>query len=197
MLQNAAKHKNNPAFIEDAMATIDNSVMRMNKLLQQLQSGETTGARQRVRAAAAVADAVERCQGREPVPQFSDMASDLQIWVDRERFTAVLAHLIRNAQEATAGDGSVSVAVSASEDGVVITIEDDGCGMEPEFIRTRLFRPFDTTKGSKGMGIGAYQARMLIIDAGGSLRVDSEPNVRTRFTICLPLYQPGAVTSAA
>ena len=69
--------------------------------------------------------------------------------------------------------------------------------MEPEFIRTRLFRPFDTTKGSKGMGIGAYQARTLIMDAGGSLRVESEPGVRTRFTICLPLYAAGTVTSAA
>ena len=72
----------------------------------------------------------------------------------------------------------------------MITIEDDGCGMEPEFIRTRLFRPFDTTKGSKGMGIGVYQARTLVMDAGGSLRVDSEPGVRTRFTIWLPLYEP-------
>ena len=81
--------------------------------------------------------------------------------------------------------------------GVMLTIEDDGCGMEPEFIRTRLFRPFDTTKGSKGMGIGAYQARTLVMDAGGSLRVESEPGVRTRFTIWLPRYEPGTVTPAA
>ena len=117
MLRNAAKHKSNPAFIDDAMATIDNSVARMNKLLQQLQSGETTGHRQRVRAAAAAADAVERCQGREPVPQFSDTKSDLQVWIDREWFTAVLVHLIRNAQEASARDGSVIVALAAADDG--------------------------------------------------------------------------------
>ncbi|MEZ5561421.1 MAG: PEP-CTERM system histidine kinase PrsK [Gammaproteobacteria bacterium] len=197
MLRNAAKHKGNPAFIEDAMATIDNSVVRMSKLLQQLQSGEATGVRQRVRAAAAVADAVERCQGREPVPQFADAGLDLQVWIDRERFTAVLVHLIRNAQEATARDGSVSVAVAAAGTGVEITIEDDGCGMDPEFIRTRLFRPFDTTKGSKGMGIGVYQARTLVMDAGGSLRVDSEPDGGTRFTVWLPLHEPGTVTPAA
>ena len=140
---------------------------------------------------------MERCQGREPVPQFSDTKSDLQVWIDRERFTAVLVHLIRNAQEASARDGSVSVALAAADDGVMLTIEDDGCGMEPEFIRTRLFRPFDTTKGSKGMGIGAYQARTLVMDAGGSLRVESEPGVRTRFTIWLPRYEPGTVTPAA
>ena len=102
MVQNAARHKGNPAFFEDAMATIDNSVARMNKLLQQLQSGETAGPRQRVRVAAAVADAVERCRSREPVPELVDESDDLHVWIDRERFTTVLAHLIRNAQEATA-----------------------------------------------------------------------------------------------
>jgi putative PEP-CTERM system histidine kinase len=196
MLRNAARHKGNPAFIEDALATIDNSVVRMNKLLQQLQSGETTGMRQRVRAAAAVADAVERCQGREPVPEFGDAAAEQQVWIDRERFTAVLVHLIRNAQEATGRDGTVRIGVAAAGAGVEITIEDTGCGMDPEFIRNRLFRPFDTTKGSKGMGIGVYQARTLIMDAGGSLRVESEPGVGSRFAIWLPLHDAAAVTPA-
>ena len=44
IVQNAARHKGNPAFFEDAIATIDNSVARMSKLLQQLQSGETADA---------------------------------------------------------------------------------------------------------------------------------------------------------
>ena len=68
----------------------------------------------------------------------------------------------------------------------LIEIADDGCGMDPEFVRDRLFRPFDTTKGSKGMGIGAYQARMFVVESGGSLRVESEPGQGTRFFIRLP-----------
>lgn len=174
------------------MATIDNSVARMNKLLQQLQSGETAGPRQRVRVAAAVADAVERCRTREPVPELVDESDDLQVWIDRERFTSVLAHLIRNAQEATTRDGQVTVRVAQADGGTLIEIADDGCGMEPEFVRERLFRPFDTTKGSKGMGIGAYQARMFVVDAGGSLRVESEPGQGTRFFIRLPVHDPGS-----
>ncbi|MBM4221932.1 MAG: PEP-CTERM system histidine kinase PrsK, partial [Gammaproteobacteria bacterium] len=106
-------------------------------------------------------------------------------------------HLIRNAQEATARDGSVSIGVAPAGAGVEITIEDNGCGMDPEFIRNRLFRPFDTTKGSKGMGIGVYQARTLIMDAGGSLRVESEPGAGSRFAIWLPLHDAGGVTPAA
>jgi putative PEP-CTERM system histidine kinase len=190
MVQNAAKHKGNPAFFEDAMATIDNSVARMNKLLQQLQSGEAGGPRQRVRVASAVADAVERCRSREPVPEFTDESDELHVWIDRERFTAVLAHLIRNGQEATERDGQVKVRVSPADGGVLVEVVDDGGGMEPDFVRERLFRPFDTTKGSKGMGIGAYQARTFVVEAGGSLRVESEPGQGTRFAIRLPLYDP-------
>lgn len=189
MVQNAARHKGNPEFFEDAMATINNSVARMSKLLQQLQSGETSGPRQTVAAAAVVADAVERCGSREPFPELSIDADDVQIWIERERLTAVLAHLIRNAQEATDRDGRVSVEVSTVDSSLIIEIVDDGCGMEPEFVRTRLFRPFDTTKGSKGMGIGAYQARTFVAEAGGTLRVESEPGEGTRFVIRLPLHE--------
>lgn len=191
MVQNATRHKGNPAFFEDAMATINNSVARMSKLLQQLQSGETSGPKQRVEVATVVADAVERCQSREPVPEFVNNANGVAVWIDRERLTAVLAHLIRNAQEATDRGGTVAVELAVTDGGVLIEIADDGCGMEPEFVRTRLFRPFDTTKGSKGMGIGAYQARTFVTEAGGSLRVESEPGRGTKFSIRLPAPEPG------
>jgi putative PEP-CTERM system histidine kinase len=194
IVQNAARHKGNPAFVEDAMATIDNSVSRMSKLLQQLQSGETSGPRQRVRVAAVVAEAIDRCKGREPVPELADESGDLHVWIDRERFATVLAHLIRNAQEATPRAGHVRVRVVQAEGGALIEIADDGCGMDPEFVRDRLFRPFDTTKGSKGMGIGAYQARMFVVDAGGSIRVESAPGEGTRFFIRLPVHDPGSAT---
>ncbi len=190
MVQNAARHKANPAFFEDAIATIENSVARMSKLLQQLQSGETAGPRQRVRVVAAVADAVERCRSREPVPEVIDESDDLHVWIDRERFTAILAHLIRNAQEATPRDGHVTVRLALADGGALIEVIDDGSGMESEFVRTRLFRPFDTTKGSKGMGIGAYQARTFVIEAGGSLRVESEPGQGTRVVIRVPVHDP-------
>jgi putative PEP-CTERM system histidine kinase len=184
---NAARHKDNPAFFEDAIATVENSVARMNKLLLQLQSGESAGVRQRIRLGAAVGDAIERCSGRQPLPTLTDDCGDLHVWVDRDRFTAIIAHLVRNAQEATSTEGHVSVRLAAAEAAAVVTIEDDGCGMDADFIRSRLFRPFDTTKGSKGMGIGAYQARMFVAESGGVLRIESEPGAGTRVVIELPL----------
>jgi putative PEP-CTERM system histidine kinase len=197
VVRNAARHKGNPAFFEDAIATIENSVARMSKLLQQLQSGEATGRRARVRLTAALQDAVDRCKGRGPEPRLVGADERLHASIDRERFATVTGHLIRNAQEATTPEGRVEIRLTREGGQAVITIEDDGCGMDPEFIRTRLFRPFDSTKGSKGMGIGAYQARMFVADAGGTIDVASEPGRGTCVTIRLPLAEPVEQGAAA
>ena len=69
----------------------------------------------------------------------------------------------------------------------VIEVRDTGCGMAGDFIRNRLFRPFDSTKGRSGMGIGAYEAREFVRELGGQLDVKSEPGVGTCFQIQLPL----------
>ncbi len=192
MVRNAARHKGNPAFFEDAIATIENSVARMNKLLQQLRSGEAAGPRQRVAVGGVLQEAVRRCAGQEPAPELRDEATDLRLVVDRDRLTAILAHLIRNAQEATGRDGHVSIGACRDGASVVITVADDGCGMDEDFIRQRLFRPFDSTKGSKGMGIGAYQARTFIVESGGSVEVVSAPGRGTSFVIRLPVQAAGS-----
>jgi signal transduction histidine kinase len=59
--------------------------------------------------------------------------------------------------------------------------------MSPEFIRERLFRPFDSTKGSHAMGIGAYQAREYARMLGGQLEVKSTEGQGTTFTLQLPV----------
>ena len=187
MVKNAARHKGNPAFFEDAMATIENSVARMNKMLGQLQSGDTSGPTERVSLSDALHDAIQKTEDRKPRPVFEGTDEALFAHIDRDRFTAVLAHLIRNAQEATSPDGSVVVRLQREESGAFITIDDDGCGMPADFIRNRLFRPFDSTKGSKGMGIGAYQARTFVTESGGTLEVESVPDKGTQVSIRLPM----------
>jgi signal transduction histidine kinase len=59
--------------------------------------------------------------------------------------------------------------------------------MDEDFIRDRLFKPFFSTKASKGMGVGAYQAREYVRSLGGAVNVDSTPGEGTTFTIRLPL----------
>jgi signal transduction histidine kinase len=95
--------------------------------------------------------------------------------------------LFRNAQDATDDDGSIEVESSVTGPVVSIQIRDSGCGMSPDFIRKRLFRPFDSTKGSESMGVGAYQAREYVRELGGQLAVSSEPDEGTTFSLSLPL----------
>lgn len=93
---------------------------------------------------------------------------------------------IRNAQDATETDGSIKI-VARLEDGLIsVSISDTGEGMSPEFIHERLFRPFDSIKGSESMGIGAYQARDYVRTLGGQMEVSSEIGVGTTFLVRLP-----------
>ena len=77
----------------------------------------------------------------------------------------------------------------------VVAVHDNGCGMDEQFMRERLFRPFTTTKGNAGMGIGVYEGREFARAAGGELTVESQLNQGTRFFLRLPLVENPAVTS--
>ena len=73
---------------------------------------------------------------------------------------------------------------------VALTVADTGAGMSAEFVAERLFKPFDSTKGSKGMGIGAYQVREYVRSLGGRVDVASVLGQGTRVTLRIPLAGP-------
>ena len=123
---------------------------------------------------------------KDPVPVITEL-SDTKVRANPDEFAMVLAHLIRNAQDATPATGKVALEVTNSGELAEIRVIDTGNGMSPEFVRQRLFRPFDSTKGVEGMGIGAYQAREYVRRLGGELRVESEPNVGTTVIVTVPV----------
>ena len=89
-------------------------------------------------------------------------------------------------QEATAADGKVSVNLEVEENICRIIVKDTGCGMNQAFVRERLFKPFDSTKGTQGMGIGAYQIRETLRAVDGNIEVDSEVGSGTTVILSLP-----------
>src|SRR5690606_25695918 len=110
----------------------------------------------------------------------------------------VFNHLLQNAQEATPPQGTITVRLACGRGRVRIDIEDTGRGMDDSFIRDRLFRPFESTKGLTGMGIGAFESREYIRQLGGDITVASTPGTGSVFHVTLPLYeQPEATTQAA
>jgi len=186
LVANAARHKQNPDFIDDAIDTVSNCAQRMSRLIEQLRSGEGKTGHRPVGLAPLLRQAVERCAGRRPVPTLVNVAESVCIDCDPERLTSTIEHVIRNAQDATAEAGRIDVVAEVTTRGVEVRIADTGEGMSPQFMRERLFRPFDSTKGSKGMGIGAYQVREYARLAGGDVEVESQTGAGTRFTIILP-----------
>jgi putative PEP-CTERM system histidine kinase len=194
VVQNAARHRSNPEFFDDAILTIDNSVKRMTRLMEQLRSGVLEGESHRVELSELCVEAVRRCASRQPVPALEVQERGVEVLLQRERLLQVLEHVIRNAQDATAAGGDVSVQVRRAASTAIIDVIDSGVGMDAEFIRTRLFRPFDTTKGDSGFGIGAYQAREFIRKCGGNVEVESTVGQGTRFRIQLPLAPALATT---
>ncbi len=186
VVENAAKHRENPAFFEDAIRTIDNSVGRMSNLLRKLQQNETSELRS-LELHRVLMEAVKKCKEQKPVPSLRLQNTDLRINADQDRLIMTLTHIIKNAQEATAQNGYVDITLRRDGDNAIILIEDNGVGMQQDFIKNQLFRPFVTTKSGKGMGIGAYQTREFIEALGGKVLVESTVGEGTTFTIVLPL----------
>jgi signal transduction histidine kinase len=102
------------------------------------------------------------------------------------RLERVVGHLIQNAIDATGREGKVTVELRREGENAVIEVRDSGAGMSEEFIRERLFKPFETTK-SAGMGIGVFESREYIQELGGRMEVKSQVGAGTVFTIILPL----------
>jgi putative PEP-CTERM system histidine kinase len=186
VVQNARKHRENQEFFDDAIRTVDNGVVRMKRVLEQLRQGTPVPSTGRVELGKLVMEAVSQCADRHPEPRA--LVGDRSLWVrgDRERLLMALVHAIRNAQDATPAEGSIRVSLEADGGQCAIRVADTGRGMDPEFVQTRLFRPFDSTKGVHGMGIGAYQLRETARSLGGELAVDSEPGRGTTVSVILP-----------
>jgi putative PEP-CTERM system histidine kinase len=194
VVTNAEKHKANPAFVDDAIDTVANTAGRISRLIEQLQRGEVAERAETVTLEALARTAVERSAAREPAPVLDLEDGALEVAASRERLTSVLEHVIRNAQDATPAQGRVTVRVCRRDGRAVVEVADTGQGMSPEFVRERLFRPFDSTKGAKGMGIGAYQAREYARSLGGDVEVESTPGQGTTFRLILPAMSiPAAV----
>jgi len=187
VVSNARRHMDNREFVKDAIETVESAVNKMNRLMVQLRRDRMGMAQAEVIEPEGVLQQVMGCRSLEqPVPKLECTDDRLRILANRERFASVMEHLVQNAQEATPPDGRVQVRLSRDRDWVLIEVEDTGCGMAPEFIRDRLFRPFDTTKGNAGMGVGVYESREFVRAHGGSMDVSSEQGVGTTLRIRLP-----------
>jgi putative PEP-CTERM system histidine kinase len=194
---NARRFKHRPEFIDDAIRTIEASVLRMKGLLERLRGATGVDKASRIDLQRLLYEVCNECADREPVPELTSAANDVRVSVDREKLNMALVHAIRNAQDATAPSGRIELRLAANAGEALIEVADTGTGMDAEFIRDHLFKPFDSTKGVRGMGIGAYQIRETLRAAGGDIDVTSEIGKGTTVRMRLPLAQASSLAKQA
>lgn len=185
IVSNAQYHKHNPAFVDDAIDTVDNAVQKMERILSQLkrqQSDKTILTRV---TAQQLFEQLQKQFSLSPIPLHFNGDTELCFSTHQESLLTVMGHLLQNAIDVSPADQSVQIEIQQQPNQIKITITDFGCGMDAQFIKERLFKPFDSTKGKAGMGIGVYQSRALIRQLGGELLVHSVVDQGTTFTILL------------
>jgi putative PEP-CTERM system histidine kinase len=186
LLANAERHKHNPEFQDDMLTTIASSITRMNRMLTKLRDKPDTTSSGEVCLADILNEVIQSKNAFSLKPTLDIHTPKLRIRAEREKLTRVIGHIVQNAIEATPYTGNVSVTLDQRETWAEIAVSDTGSGMDEVFIRDRLFRPFDSTKGT-GMGIGAYECKAYVQELGGAILVTSQTGQGSIFTLRFPL----------
>jgi len=212
LLANAEENIGDPEFQRDMLLTVRASAARIDTLIARLRQPETLPDRARTEAALveppqadaadlAVVAPLDRLRGI-VAAQSHPVQVEADEWhppgraaMAPERFDAAVGHLLNNAAEASGPQVPVRIRVRGEAGRMVVEIIDHGPGMTADFIRDELFRPLRTSKPG-GSGIGAWQARELVREAGGDLAVLSRPGAGTTMRLVLPTTRGGSPAAA-
>lgn len=187
VVANARRHIENPEFRSDMLETLESSVAKMNRLIEQMRDGARQTPPQIIEPDVVIADLAHELIALGTPIQTRLNARDCKVAIDRDQFCSILSHLIDNARDAAQSPSEVVVASQRTGQQIAIDVADTGPGMEDEFIREEFLRPFRSTK-SGGMGIGGYQIREMLRLAGGELEVISAKGVGTVMRCMLPVH---------
>ena len=195
LVNNMEKHMNRAEFRADAINSLRAATDKLRGIVARLNEPARTlsGEYRHALRETDLVPLVERVLATTAQPAAGlheierQLPATLVAGVDAERIERVLENLVINALEAM-GTKRGRLTVAAGAEGaqhVFISVCDTGLGMTEEFKRTRLFRPFATTK-ERGIGLGLYTCREIVMAHGGRLEAESEVGVGTCFRVVLP-----------
>mgnify|MGYP000132561323 FL=1 len=173
---NAERYRQNQEFVDDAFETVASATSRLNKMLAQLKRGRSASDLKKVCDLKAIVDKFKKSTER---LNWTGKVPEVKVIAEKDALLNVIQHLHQNGIEASDKDSLVTHHVELKGDQVHWHIYDQGTGMDSEFMRKQLFKPFATTKGNAGIGIGVYQCRYLLQSFGGDLIIHSEVNQGT------------------
>ncbi len=205
-----ARTRDNPEDLATSMRRIEEESKRMGVMVDELlllaRLGEArTPERAPVDLARVVSDAVADARAADPEHPLSlDAPAALVVTGDDLQLRQVVANLLGNARKHTPAGTPVRVTLRA-EDGpaapgpasggrAVLTVADDGPGMEPD-VAARVFEPFfradkSRARQSGGAGLGLAIVAAIVEAHGGSVRLETAPGAGATFTVALPLTPP-------
>jgi putative PEP-CTERM system histidine kinase len=188
MLQNLPRHFDDPAFREDALRAVSNSVSRINEMIAKLalfRQGMTI-----TPVPANVNDLLTATLSELPIPPHIEVHRSFPplspIPLDPDQIKKVFTNLVMNACDAMKKGGKLAITTRLQSPWLLLSVSDTGAGMSPDFLHNSLFRPFKTTK-PQGLGIGLFHAKVIIELHGGRIDVTSEPDKGTHFNVWLPI----------
>lgn len=116
-----------------------------------------------------------------------DLGELPELRVNPSQINQVLLNLVTNAAQAIEGYGKIRIQSRAAEDGITVSVEDNGSGIPAAHLH-RIFEPFFSTKPQgEGTGLGLPIARKIIAEHGGDIEVHSTVGEGTRFVVRLPM----------
>ncbi|MCA9708049.1 MAG: response regulator [Myxococcales bacterium] len=184
--------------LQESLQVAFSSTALVKQLMAIVQEGSTE-AKEPVDLVAMVRDVTALCRrifrGRVIVAESIEIES-ARIMGQTAAVRQLLLNLCINARDALQGidSGRIEVSVRESGDRVLVSVHDNGCGMDDLALR-RLGEPFFTTKApGEGTGLGLATAYATVRDLGGSIACESAPGVGTVFDIALPLLDRGTAT---
>ncbi len=190
--ENAPAHIHEPEFQQDMLELIDDSLNRMGRVEQRLQSlkDEIVPDFQSMDLNGFLKSCCDRLATKLPLIEisFEQQNETLPLQSDPELLLSIFENLLINALEAQR-DGikvSISTKQDIERDLATVKIFDNGPGIDEELLPDVLFKPFKTNKKS-GSGIGLWQVNKVLLSLKGSVSAKNAAQGGAQFTITLPL----------
>ncbi len=185
--------RNLDEYTRDRLTLVDGQLKRIRTTLRELVEFSRPASNERMRCSAAeiVGEALSIAKyykGMKSRAVVADLPATLPpLHAVHDQLVQVFLNLILNAIDATSKNGRIEIRGVLGEGGLVVTVRDDGHGIERNQV-SRLFQPYFTTK-SHGTGLGLFVTRRLVTVNGGNVSFASEPGIGTTFRVWLPLAQ--------
>ncbi|MBL7004557.1 MAG: PEP-CTERM system histidine kinase PrsK [Gammaproteobacteria bacterium] len=187
MSENAKIHKSNPEFIDDMLKTIEHVAKKMQRLILQLKEPAREDNNESFNVSEELKLLFEGYRNQSVKLVFLPLIEPLTLSLNKENFISAVKHIVQNAIDASDKNSQVEISIVRQVDTIFIRIKDEGCGMTEKFISENLFRPFDSSKGVSGMGVGVYQSRQFFRSIGGEVSVVSKVDEGSEFSIEIPI----------